>query len=548
MNREEIALVEAGHTEISRVSARVLVALFVVTLLVVPGVQVAQWAASAFSPAAVVQFPMLRSLLLPARAVHGASVKHGSLWTKLKAGNRAMLQEIAGIEDDLGEVSVVGNALRPLVQEALVKVGWGTEQVRVGKQGWLFYEPAVEYLAGDGFLDPEYQARRVSETPSWLDPPSCNPLPAILDFADQLERRGIELILVPAPVKAGVVPDMLSRHAPRDGVLHNPSWPTFLDALERAGVTVQTVDETLQTVEPAFLKTDTHWTWQAADAVARRLADRLRTLGVSASSELTEESAVASNHGDLSQMLPLVSTSLFPAESVGIHPVLGADSGTSQAPVLLLGDSFSNIYSDNALGWGARAGLPERLAWHLKTPVTSIVRNNDGAFATRLELVRRLAQNPAFLDGIQYVVWEFTERELSFGDWRPLDLVEEAAVTDAFIDLKPGDSRRIRAVIAGMGEVPDPNEAAYADYLIALHLVEVQSDDGSSRGEALVFVWAMRDYELTPGAHHQVGDEVTMLIRPWSDVSAGLDTITRGEIFDERLLMQSPCWGESVTE
>ncbi len=550
MNREEIAQEEIGYTDIGPVSARTLVILFILMLVLVPGAQLLVWAATGFSPAASAQFPMLRSLALPARAVQGAVEVHGPLWTKLKAGNRAMLREIESIGDDLVDTSVVGKALRPPVQEALVRVGWGTEQVRIGREGWLFFEPAVDYLTGDGFLDPEYQALRVKETSSWLDPPSCNPIPAILEFADQLGNRGIGLLLVPVPVKAGVVPDKLCRRLHRGELLHNESWTAFLTQLKRAGVEVENLDETLQELGTAYLKTDTHWSWQAVDAVAQHLAERLRTSGVQASCTFEQGSAVASNRGDLSEMLPLVSTSLFPEESIAMQTVAESSSihVPARAPVLLLGDSFSNIYSDKTLGWGSQAGLSERLAWHLQAPVDSIIRNNDGAFATRLELKRRLAQNPALLDGVQYVVWEFTERELSFGDWRSLDLVDTGNSTNSFVTLRSGEERRFRSVIAAMGEIPVPNVAAYPDYLIGLHLVDVEPEDESNQTEALVFVWAMQKYELTPGAHLQVGEKITIVVRPWSDVSGDLDTITRGEIFDERLLMQTPCWGEVVPE
>ncbi len=79
MNREEIAQEEIGYTDIGPVSARTLVILFILMLVLVPGAQLLVWAATGFSPAASAQFPMLRSLALPARAVQGAVEVHAGV-------------------------------------------------------------------------------------------------------------------------------------------------------------------------------------------------------------------------------------------------------------------------------------------------------------------------------------------------------------------------------------------------------------------------------------------------------------------------------------
>ena len=40
-------------------------------------------------------------------------------------------------------------------------LGAGNERVYVGRDGWLFYRPDVEYLTGRGFLDPAQIERRI---------------------------------------------------------------------------------------------------------------------------------------------------------------------------------------------------------------------------------------------------------------------------------------------------------------------------------------------------------------------------------------------------
>ena len=92
------------------------------------------------------------------------------------------------------------------------------------------------------------------------------------------------------------------------------------------------------------------------------------------------------------------------------------------AEVLLLGDSFTNVYSDPALGWGRGAGLAEQLACELGRPVDKLALN-AGAWATRQALARAVAGCRARLAGKRVVVYQFAGRELSSGDWRLVDLV-----------------------------------------------------------------------------------------------------------------------------
>ena len=62
---------------------------------------------------------------------------------------------MSAFEAALEDQSVIGRALRPPTQRVLS--GWlgaGNERVYIGREGWLFYRPDVEYLTGRGFLDP----------------------------------------------------------------------------------------------------------------------------------------------------------------------------------------------------------------------------------------------------------------------------------------------------------------------------------------------------------------------------------------------------------
>jgi alginate O-acetyltransferase complex protein AlgJ len=92
-----------------------------------------------------------------------------------------------------------------------------------------------------------------------------------------------------------------------------------------------------------------------------------------------------------------------------------------KADVLLLGDSFTNVFSQAPMGWGEGAGLAPHLARALGRPLDVIAQNDSGAFATRKLLSEALGAGEDRLAGKKLVIWEFAARELSVGDWRPYD-------------------------------------------------------------------------------------------------------------------------------
>lgn len=93
------------------------------------------------------------------------------------------------------------------------------------------------------------------------------------------------------------------------------------------------------------------------------------------------------------------------------------------AEVMLLGDSFTNVFSLDSMGWGTAAGLGPHLSLALGRDLDVIAQNDSGAFATRVALSRELGgdEGTKRLAGKKVIVWEFASRELAVGDWKPVD-------------------------------------------------------------------------------------------------------------------------------
>jgi alginate O-acetyltransferase complex protein AlgJ len=117
---------------------------------------------------------------------------------------------------------------------------------------------------------------------------------------------------------------------------------------------------------------------------------------------------------------------LYPAETVRTRRILSPDGmpwrPSRDADVIVLGDSFSNIYALASMNWGESAGLVEQLSYVLRRPLDRVVQNDDASFATRAALARPLPGGASRLTGKRLVIYQFASRELAFGDWQMIEL------------------------------------------------------------------------------------------------------------------------------
>ena len=169
---------------------------------------------------------------------------------------------------------------------------------------------------------------------------------------------------MPTPLKPGVHPEMLARRY-RDAteVLHNPSYRVLVEDLRRAGVLVFDPSPALAAARrsgPQYLTTDTHWRPEAMEGIAELVAGFITThanLPAAGDPGYRTERVEVHNTGDTARMLDLPSdATLFPPEGVWLRRVLQPDGspwrGSREADVLVLGDSFTNIYALESLDGG----------------------------------------------------------------------------------------------------------------------------------------------------------------------------------------------------
>jgi hypothetical protein len=316
-------------------------------------------------------------------------------------------------EQSLEDSSLVINRLRPWVQY----IQWrllddADEKAVLGREGWLFYRPSVRYGVERPTGAPESVA--------------ADPLPAIRSFHDQLQARGIRLLVVPVPNKESVYPGMLARQAEDAGVIVCEQTRRLLDQLDQCGIEYVDLFEVFRSARQEdrrseqgrlYLAQDSHWSPEGARVAARAVARRVLSGGSVKRGDhaYVERSVTVQSLGDLVEMLqvPQIERALGP-ESLTCLQVVHSDTGTPyhdapESEVLILGDSFLRIYERDEPG---AAGFIAHLARELGQPLTAIV--NDGGAST---LVRQeLAHRPMLLRNKRLVIWEFAEREIRFGN------------------------------------------------------------------------------------------------------------------------------------
>lgn len=498
MSREEAAEREIGVTRVSSGVKILLVALFLASLVAVPVIQSTRSFGVKWSGEEKESSP--------------------GLWSRLAALNHHLKTAALNIEKSLEEDSFLTKTFLPPVQTLAFRLfGLGNEKVYVAPDGWLHYRPDVDYVLETGRASP-FEA----------------PTKALAQLNADLQSRGIRLIVLPVPAKPVV--ESLPSGTPQAS--HNQ----FLAELRRNGIEV--FDPTSLLIEwrrstgrPQYLKTDSHWTPEAMEAVAGFLAEKI--LPAPLPSSLKKDPPLpVKNTGDLAVMLQLLpEANAAMAETAKIHPVRLAN-GTAWHPdpssdVLLLGDSFTNIYSTPDLGWGEGAGLAEHLSLNLGRPVDRIAINAGGSLTVR----QSLARNPARLDGKKIVIYQFAVRELTSGDWRSVRI---AATTPAAEKNKSATTLNGR--VNAITPLPAPGSVPYKDAVISLHLVEI---NGDPQAEALVFIRGMTANVPTKASKIQAGDRVSLAVVPWETVEDKFGSITRIELDSPAAELDSIYWADS---
>lgn len=301
-----------------------------------------------------------------------------------------------------------------------------------GKEGWLFLASELRHLGVGKFWGDRAAAVSKARRPEWADP-----LPAVLDFHQQLLEAGVELVIVPVPPKSIIYPDQLPSTVepggdpPRLDIHHQ----AFYERLRENGVEV--LDLT-----PLFLshrhdsrgalycRQDTHWSGTATVLTAEQIATDVRSkpwFEAVPRLALQHEWKTVEIAGDLWRALarPPLAKERLPLRFVGTEAGGGRvplESDPS-SPVVLLGDSHTLVFHAGGDMHAQGAGLADQLALEFGFAVDLVGVRGSGSTAARINLLRRAQSTPEYWAGKRLVIWCFAARELTESDgWRKVPI------------------------------------------------------------------------------------------------------------------------------
>lgn len=297
--------------------------------------------------------------------------------------------------DEVFPAKTLGTNLWAAVEYVLF--GEGRPGVVVGKQGWLY-------------TDEEFRTAENAEQHI------ATHLALIPWVRDELARQGTSLLVAVVPSKVRIYPEFAGERQPAR--VHGGLYQRAQRALTNAGITSPDLARSLnecKRTQPAFLRTDTHWTGAGARCAAEGIAAAAREAGLAApvARYRTRVERIEPHRGDLFKFLPLepyFARFMPPGETVEIlrtEPESGDSGGLlddSATPrVVLVGTSYS---ADSR--WNLTGALQEAL----REDVANYAVRGQGPFMPMLDYLLRSTELPF---APRLVVWEIPERHLPIG-------------------------------------------------------------------------------------------------------------------------------------
>ncbi len=309
-----------------------------------------------------------------------------------------------------------------------------SRKIVLGREGWVLVNGELEYLAAGSFIGDNAPAANPIAPPEFADP-----IPAILDFYRQLAARGIDLLVVPVPVRPAIYPEAVLGSEPfaNRKAIPNLDSPLqeLVSALREQGVQViDLAPRFLKTRRnpkhgPLYLHSETHWAPYgvslAARAVAAEIKDTTWYEGFP-KLELSQRWVEKTWTGGAYRALEKATGVAHDPDPVQTRRIIVKTASGSERLEMRHPDSPVVVIGDSHTIWWKRfqSSLPHQLAFELGFPVDLLSTKGGGANETRLNLVRHARSEPAYLEGKRVVIWCFSARAFTNTrkGWIPIPL------------------------------------------------------------------------------------------------------------------------------
>ena len=307
-----------------------------------------------------------------------------------------------------------------------------------GKEGWIFLANELRHMSVGRFWGPASATASRATRDDAKDP-----LPVILDFAQQLSDLGIGLLIVPVPPKAVAYADKLTDGALMDAEGHpqrtDPYHGAFYSLLRERGISVLDLTEAFlearkqdATLGPVYCRHDTHWAPRACRLAATKIREAIGGPDWLKSRQRGEyhaspESIVIT--GDLWTMLGDADLTKETVTVTRVGPERGSTALVETdptSPILLLADSHGLVFHVGGDMHARGAGLADHLMLEFGLPIDTICRRGSAATSIRIDLARKFYRDQAYLESKKSVIWCFAAREFTETmGWRRLRISKQ---------------------------------------------------------------------------------------------------------------------------
>lgn len=324
-----------------------------------------------------------------------------------------------------------------------------------------------------------------------------------------LQRRGVDLMLVPVPDKSDVYPEHLAPLPGKATTVMLQSKRVYLQ-LMRAGVEVVDLEPAFREQagrgkRPLYMKRDTHWSPRACRLAAEEIARRLRRYDWMPTDTADRYVSAGARGlrwlGDLEKNWRRAGRKAHGVEKYpfpAVRKKRGRISKRRDARVQIAGDSYAVFpYNNSQAVWAY-------LAAAIGEPVH--VEDRAGGAAT---LAKRFFHLSAARNKqTRVVIWLFTNCSLYEQEFTPPRPPKGDGPSD--------DTERtaqLRVTLRSAAPKLNPKTLDYANALVAVTADVDRVVKGAFEGESVLLVFpAVRDREKTPAAGLKKGDalEVTL--------------------------------------
>lgn len=185
-----------------------------------------------------------------------------------------------------------------------------------------------------------------------------NPLPRMLELKQYLDSLGVQLLVVPVPVKEEIYADKVVPGTSAE-LCVNPNGREFVREMLNAGIDVLDLYPALMLAKNtdeaprySYQRYDTHWSLPGMLAAMELLATRVTQYSWYAESgaqpgTLNLQETQTVREGDLVAQLPDAEKSKYAADTLPAMKVFKgteAYKGGRNSPILLMGDSFTGVF------------------------------------------------------------------------------------------------------------------------------------------------------------------------------------------------------------